>query len=552
MFGLITKKYHKTQIESLKKEFDLKYSARSYNMASVDRLTADWLTFVKDFNYDLKVGGKALLARARELYKNDPYAKKLVTEKRKGIIGPKGFVLRNNAGEFQIQNGNYKFVKDKIANGIINEQWWQYAKNNYITLEGDESLRAHCGTLIDSVMTDGEVFIIKLPGKYNSFGFTTQVITSEYCDWNLNRQLADGNNIVMGIEVNKEWKKVAYWFRKTDPWKSINSASNLGNEYYRVPAEKVIHLFVKELTHQLRGVTLFAPVGIRLKMLYGFEEASLTRSRASARVPGVITKLPNSIGPNGVPGVQVQQKNENGDWIVPLADGEFLAMKDGYTMTPFDSSYPHQMHGEFVKHILRSVSAGGDTGFSTLSNNYEAVTWHSGKLEKQSERDAYIEAQNWFIENYLNHIYGDYQCWLDMAATMGKFILPSGKALPVLEKFEKFNQPVFYGRTWEYTNPVEDRNANILALQSFQKTFEQVLAEQGNDLEEQLDSISAEQQMFKDKGLGELYNLLMTKYAVVPAESSDSKDKNTSASGGNNGGSASGGNGKMHAINVHQ
>ena len=135
MLGIVTQKYHNLQIESLKKEFDEKLSdvtlslsksegVRSFNMAKMDRLTADWLSFVRDFNYDLKVGGSRLIARARELYQNDPYAKKLVTEKRKGIVGPKGFVLRNNAGEFGIQNGGYKFLKDNLANGIINEQWW--------------------------------------------------------------------------------------------------------------------------------------------------------------------------------------------------------------------------------------------------------------------------------------------------------------------------------------------------------------------------------------------------------------------------------------------
>ena len=538
MLGIVTQKYHNLQIESLKKEFDEKLSdvtlslsksegVRSFNMAKMDRLTADWLSFVRDFNYDLKVGGSRLIARARELYQNDPYAKKLVTEKRKGIVGPKGFVLRNNAGEFGIQNGGYKFIKDKLANGIINEQWWQYSKNKYITLEGDESLRAHCGSLLSAVMIDGEVFIKKLSGpKFNPFGFTTQTIPAERCAWTLNHDY-NGNHIIMGIEVDNEWRKVAYWFRKGNPKQFVDYGDSWSNNYERIEADKIIHLYVKELPHQLRGVTLFAPVGIRLRMLYQFEESSLMRANVSARVPGMISKQPNVMGANSIPGMQVQQKDDSGDWIMQLANGEFLKVKDGYQVTNLESSYPHQLQGDFQKHMLRSISAGGDIGFSTMSNNYEAVTWHSGKLEKQRESDAYLKSQKFIFQNYLNHIYGDRLGWLEMAALAGKFILPSGKTLPVLDKLEKFNQPLFYGRSWEYTNPKEEREANIMAVQSFQKTFEQVLGEQGIDLEEHLDNIAAERQMFKDKGLDEFYTLFMTKYPTTPigASEDDAEDK---------------------------
>jgi len=535
MFGLISKKTYNTEIASLKRNFEEKLSAvtnvtvRSFNMAKLDRLTADWLSYVKDFNYDLKVGGSRLVARARELYQNDPYAKKLVSEKRKGIVGPDGFILRNNAGEFQVQNSNYKFVKDKIANGIINEAWWEYARNKYITLEGDETLRAHCGSLIDSIMVDGEVFIRKISGpKYNPFGFTTRVITAEHCDWSLNKDLGNGNYIIMGIEVNGDWKKVAYWFRRSTPKNDVDFGFHWERNYDRITADKVIHLYVKELTHQLRGVTLLAPVGLRLRMLYNFEESALMRANYSARVPGMIEKQPNVMGPNGIPGIQVTSKDSNNDWIMELANGEFLKVMDGYQVKSLQSDYPHQLHGDFVKHITRSVSAGGDIGYSTLSNNYESVTWHSGKLEKQSERDAFKEGQKWFAESYLNHIFSDPTCWLEMAALAGKFTLPSGKLLPVLEKIEKFNKPQFYGRSWEYTNPKEEREANIMAVQSFQKTFEKVLADQGFDLEEQLDAIAEERQLFKDKGLGDLYDLFMTKYAVTPGGAAalpDQKDK---------------------------
>lgn len=521
-------------------------SVKQFNMAKVDRLTNDWTAFVRSFNYDLRTGGAALIARGRELYQNDPYSKKIVTEKIKGIIGPEGPTLRNNAGEYQLvkrkkrrpedaDEFDYKFIKDRVANGIINEQFYDYAINNYITIEGDQTFVDNLDSLVTSVFVDGEVFIKKLPGpKYNPFGFTTQNITAEYCDWKLNKDLGNGRYIVMGIEVDEYWRKVAYWFKKGNPKQDVDWGYNWTQNYERVEADKIIHLYVKELTHQLRGVTLFAPVGIRLKMLYGFEEAALVRSRFTAKTPGIIQRIVNAIGPEGA-GIGTTDKDSDGNWLVDVADGEFLKTKDGYEVKNLDSDYPHQLHGDFVKFIMRGVSAGADIGYSTISNNYESVTWHSGKLEKQSERDAFKKAFRWLKNNYLNVVFGGDMCWLDMAALAGKFKLPSGRLLPVVEKRAKFNRPQFFGRTWEYTNPKEERESNILALQTGEKTFEDLFAERGVDLDDRLDQMEEERNAFEARGLGDIWMMIMTKYNVTPAETSTEKDQKEAAGGNGNG-----------------
>ena len=503
---------------------------KSYNMAQVDRLTADWVAFVRSFNFDIAAGGMRMLARARELFENDPYTKKLVGEKKKGIVGPKGFTLRNKAGEFIIQDGTLKFVKDKVANGIINEAFWQYSKNKYCTIEADETFRKHCGTLVQTVMVDGEVFIKKLPGaKHNEFGFTTQTITSEYCDWKLNRELPNGNFIVMGIEVTPGWKKVAYWFRKHNARTEVQYGYNWTRNYERITADKIIHLFIKETVHQLRGITLLAPAGIRLKMLYGFEEAALVNSRATANIPWAIEKQKDAMAPPDP--LQGQSKDSDGNIIEEIEKGQIYKVADGYTAKTLHGEYPHPLHPSFVKSNLRAVAGGSDIGYSTISGDYESVTWHSGKLEKQNEQDAFKEGQSWFEEDYLWEIFTS---WLEMAMLAGKLKFPNGKLLPA-EKFKKFNAPVFHGRTWEYTDPKKERESNIIALQTGEKTFEQLYAERGIDLEEQLDAMAEQREMFKSRGLDEIWNLIMTKYKVQDSSIDDIVE-------GNNG------NGKAHLI----
>ena len=114
---------------------------RAYNMAQQNRLTNDWLAIARSFNYDIKAGGAAMLARGRELFQNDPYARKIVRSFNKGIVGPSGFVLRNKAGEWIRAGDDFKFVHDKAANAMINEAWRRWGKKKYSSIEGDETFR---------------------------------------------------------------------------------------------------------------------------------------------------------------------------------------------------------------------------------------------------------------------------------------------------------------------------------------------------------------------------------------------------------------------------
>lgn len=489
---------------------------RAYNMAQQNRLTNDWLAIARSFNYDIKAGGAAMLARGRELFQNDPYARKIVRSFKKGIVGPSGFVLRNKGGEWIRAGDDFKFVQDKVANAMINEAWRRWGKKKYSSIEGDETFRHFCGTLARTVFIDGEIFIKKLAGKkYNKFGFTTQLITSEYCDWRLSKKLPNGNWIVMGIEVTPGWKKVAYWFRKNNPYSEVQYSYNWSANYDRIPAEKIIHLFPKETAHQLRGITLFAPIGIRLKMLYGFEEGALIRSRASANIPWVLQHQKDALAPPGVTG---DSKDSDGNIIQELEQGQIYKLDEGWEAKNLESDYPHAMHKSFTDVNLHGAAAGSDMAYSTVSSNYAGMNYTVSRTAQLDERDGWKDMQSWFAENLLSPIF---TTWLEMAILSGQLNLPPNK-------MEKFDKPEWGGRGWKWVDPKKEAEANIIALQSFQKTFEQILTESGYDVEEQLDQIVSEKKLFEDRGLGDLYNLLMTKYVVQP-------DGLVDATSGNNG-----------------
>lgn len=513
------------KLENIKND-TVKIVERKFHMAEVDRLTADWNAFVSSFNRDVRNGGPALLARARELYQNDPHARKIVRNFVRGIIGSNGFVLRNKAGEWQTVKGEWKFVLDTLANSKINEAWYQYGIQKYINIEGDQTSRAFSTTNLQTVFVDGEIFIRMLKGKsYNDYGFTTQVITADRVDWKLNKELPNGNYIVMGIEVTKQYKKVAVWVRKSNPKTDVDTAYNWSADYDRISIDEIIHLYKKETVHQLRGITQLAPVGIRLKMLYGIEEAALVRLRASANVPWVYEEVPNQLGGGGTLAGVGNGKDANGNQIVESEKGGMLVAPKGYAVKSLESNFPGQTFDPFQKNILHSISAGTEQEYAAVSGDWTGYNYSVSRAANEDPRDVHKENQTWFAEQCENILFAN---WLDMALLSGKLNLPQAK-------FEKFNRPYFFGRRWQYANPTDEMNSNILGLQSFQKTFENILADGGLDLEEQLDQVVTERDLFKKKGLEDLYLLLMTKYTDITKQQPNNQQSNNNNNGNGNG-----------------
>lgn len=459
---------------------------RSFAAAAYSRLTADWNTLARTVNYDIRMGGAAMRARARDLAQNDPYAKKFLRMIRKNVVGSAGFTFRNKAGEYSKKGNNFEWVMDNYANKVIQDQFWYWGDKRHATITGNVSFRELCGLAVQQVAMDGELFIKHVKGKkVNDFGYTLQIIDADFIAENLNTKLSNGNYILMGIEFTPERKPVNYYFIAHDLDSEMNLTYLAGAYYQKVPASEVTHLFLRESANQVRGFTWFAPTAVRIKMLQMFEEAALSRSVASAKVPWMLEK-----GETGNPKI-VADKESAGDQIEELEDGEIYRIPDGFKVHQLNPDYPHAMHGEFDKTILKGISAGQDVSYHTLASDYLGVSWTSSRTALLDERDGWKNLQSWFIEHFLNDVVYHF---LEMALLSGKINLP-------FEKFEKFYAPTFIGRRWDWVDPEAEVNANIKAKASLQKTLEEILAERGLDLEETLEQHAREDQLIKKYGL---------------------------------------------------
>lgn len=217
--------------------------------------------------------------------------------------------------------------------------------------------------------------------------------------------LADGNTIFRGIELNAANERVAYWIKNTSPTDLVMTPALAT----RVPSDRVGHLFFEEDIDQFRGVPWFSSAILRARRTDDLEYNVLTASAMAACVVATYSK------PTGATKLGLNQSPE---YNATSADGTDLTDSEGNVVNKiqpglvvnkgkdgsFDLMSPNQpnMNPEaFVQHLQRgTASALPGTKASTVTGDYRNSSFSS---ERSADNDAWPEiqiVQEWFAANY--------------------------------------------------------------------------------------------------------------------------------------------------------
>jgi lambda family phage portal protein len=135
--------------------------------------------------------------------------------------------------------------------------------------------------MVRRMVIDGEAFALLINSEA---GFSIRLIDAEQVDASLTRVL-DNGRIIQGIEFDRQGRRVAYHVlpeRSGMPFAVVQQA-------VRVPAQDIVHLFRPETPGQVRGISWFAPVILRLADLDSWRDAQLVRQKIAAMLAGFVT-----------------------------------------------------------------------------------------------------------------------------------------------------------------------------------------------------------------------------------------------------------------------
>ena len=429
---------------------------RFFKAAAINDLLADWLRQEKSINDDLKNGVlERLWARARNLYQNNPYFARYVQLVAQNVLGPNGFQLRvkldtRGTGDPQ----NIADYKQRVQRGFL--EWIDRADVDLHTWYEVQRLCLNLLTIY------GEGFIVFGENKT-----TFQVLSPIFCPpVNLERTIERRKyTFVLGVGMSADGRKM---YRFVDARQV---------EVF-VPAERVVHFFVKDFPEQVRGYPKAASVMIALHHLSGYEEAELVAARiASAKMGFYIVQNPGE--------VIADSQYGDGTLVDEVSPGQFVQLPPGVDVKTFDAQHPKTTFAEFQKAILRSVASGLGISYVSLANDLESVNYSSARVGMLEEREFYKTMQKIFVEKVLNPIFWT---WYDRGVQLGTF--------------DRQNvEPVWTGRRWDWVDPLKDAQALRSMLDLGLTTFSDVLAQQGKDIDEHIEDLKAEKEKMKQAGI---------------------------------------------------
>lgn len=486
--------------QNIKKEIikELK-EKRSFSAANTGSLYASWIPSNTVADIDIKKDLRTIRSRSRELMRNDDYAIKFKRMVKRKVIGTKGVKLQNKAKD---TNGTL----DKYANDLIETAYKEHCKKGMFDVTGKYSQKDFLQIVMGTLAEDGEVLIRTIKGYDNKFKIAYQLLEADHLD----EQFTDPDrNIYMGIEFDEWDKPIAYHLYKKHPG---NYSSNRDMTRERVPADQLKHLFIPGRISANRGIPWMATAMTRLKMTNGYEEAELVGARIAASKGGFYTQKEAEGEYSGDTTVHGIPTNE-------ITPGEFEILPQGWDFKAYDPQHPNASFKDFMKVVLRGVSAGLDVSYNNLANDLESVNFSSLREGKNEEREVWQELQTWIEHGLLNEMFAE---WLEMALLTKTVPLP-------FYKLDKFNQPTWLHRGFPWVDPYKDGLLNIMLNKEGLKSHSKILSEMGEDIEDVYQQLAEEVKLREKYGIetmshAEISNLIAE--TIKKEQSEDSANAN--------------------------
>lgn len=454
---------------------------RRYDGALIDRLRNDFVGSTQSADSEIRFSIRKLRDRCRDLHRNNAYVKRYVNLLKTNIIGAMGIKL-------QAQVIDQDKTPDFVANAQIERNFTDWSKKGNCTSDGRSSFLDVQKLVIENLAIDGEVLIQILPNSSNDYRFAINVIDIDYLDEEKNEMLPNGNEIRMGVEMDRNRKPVAYHVFTHHPY-DYNFSASLRRETKRLPATNIIHIYMQERPYQTRGVPFLSPILTQLKQLDGYLEAELVASRVAASKMGFFTS-PDGEGYTG-DGESADSNNR----LMNVEAGSFEQLPSGVDFKTFDPSHPTQQFETFVKTILRQVASGLNVPYNELANDLEGVSYSSLRQSVLEAREYYKFMQKFLAQHLLEPVYLK---WLEMAIMANKVNLP-------MTKFDKFTRVRFVGKGFSWIDPQKEAQANVLLLKNGLISVQDVQQNYGRDTEDLYAQLEAEKNLRTNFGVSAAY-----------------------------------------------
>lgn len=440
-----------------------------YNGGQITRLNQYWVPAHSSPDGAIAQHGSLLLARARDLERNNELASAAVDRIVENVLGPSGFDLNAAAriGEEELEDFN------KEA-----DDFWELYCDEYIDFEGELSFADMQELQLRETVTAGACIVLEVhdPDPSRLVPICFQLLEVEQMDDSQDRPAtAKGNRIRGGIELNEKNRRVGYWLFGEHP-NETQWGLGVTSKFY--PASRVNYFYHPRRARQKRGVTWFATPIQRIRDLLWYLENELTASAVGALLTAVIKTEagsgPSAAGlslPGGLPST-----DPYGNYLEALGPATIARIRPNESIEQIKSERPNNGAGPWTDLMVGLICMGLGPSRLALTKDYRGTTYSGARGNELADRKLWRKLQRWNARPW---------------SKIRRRVIAQGIALGKFRTVtpdQFMRNPILYGMTqvhapgWDWVDPTKEVLADLMAIAGGLENYTTVHARRGSDV----------------------------------------------------------------------
>lgn len=426
---------------------------------------AGWMP---DPNAAILAGNRRAAFRANAMVVNNPHARAAVDS-----------LVANAIGAGIKPQSQHPAAETRRRLNEAFERWTDHADAAGLTdFYGLQAL------VVRTMAIEGEAFVRMVPAqKGEHLDLRLEVIHPDQVPADRHQDLADGGRVRAGIEYAPDGSRRAYHVFRHRPGDGAGPIDTV-----RVPASDIIHLFELLTPGQVRGLSRFSTILLRLHELDAYQDAEAVRHKVQALVAGFIRDLDGTAAGFGEQKTGLQQILDAG-----LQPGTLYNLPPGADITFSNPAGSGGDYAGFVKSQLRAIAAGVGVTYEQISGDLEGVNYSSIRAGLVEVRRR-IEQLQWSVIVF-QLCRPVWDRWTRLAALSG-----------AIDASELDRTPAHYAVRWvtpgwEWVDPLKDIQAERLAMDAGLQSRSAAVAARGLDIERLDEEIAADKSRAEALGL---------------------------------------------------
>lgn len=438
---------------------------RGYEAASTGRLHDDWHMVSGTAEQTDRGSRDILRGRARQLELNSDMAEGIVGAITRNVIGTG---IKPQA-RVKMPNGDM----DEVTNKILEDAWQKWRTPANCDISEQQSFEELEEMICRRFLIDGEVFAHFVIDPEREFPLQIQMIEPERVQ-SFDQYSADGNQIVAGIEMTKQYRPINYWITEQDP---LGFTSYQATPY---PASSMMHIWRRQRPTQVRGVTILARVMNKIHQVDSYMNADLIAARAAASYAAFVTT-------NHKPRNTKQESKE-----VKLEPGTVQYLEPGESVTFGEPNRNASGVSEYVKTMGRKIATGVDVSYDLISRDITG-NFSAARQNMLEDRKSFEPLQQFFIEKFCQKVW---EKFVEICYLKGILMAPDYLTNP-----DKYTAVRWQTPGWSWIDPTKEVTAQKESIKAGFTTLADVCASQGADWEEVLEQQAMERRKAESLGL---------------------------------------------------